>query len=152
MAHVRTQIRDRLVKRDGTGILVGLPTTGNRAYRSRVHPMTAGTMPGICVYCGREKAVGGTLKTTEKAVEIVIDAYAAGPEYDDAVDRIQAEVEAALYGDFADRRFFAGLVTNLSYATAESRYFGEAKVKHGILRMIYEATYKTEDGDGETAL
>lgn len=152
MAHVRMRIRDRLVKRDGTGILVGLPTTGDRAYRSRVHPMTAATMPGICVYCGREKATGGTLKATEKAVDIVIDAYVEGSEYDDAVDRIQAEVEAALYGDFADGRYFGGLVINLAYATAESKYFGEAAQKHGVLRMIYEATYKTEDGDAETVL
>ena len=147
MAHVRTQIRNRLMT-----ILAGLPTTGDRVYRSRVHPMTAGTMPGICVYCGTEKAVGGTLKATEKAVEIVIDAYVAGSEYDDDTDRVQAEVEAALFGDFASGRYFGGLVTNLAYATAESRYFGNAAQKHGILRMIYEATYKTEDGDAETAL
>ena len=147
MAHVRAQIRDRLMT-----ILAGLPTTGNRVYRSRVHPMTAGTMPGICVYCGREKATGGTLKATEKAVDVVIDAYVAGSEYDDDTDQIQAEVEAALFGDFANGRYFVGLVTNLAYATAESRYFGNAAQKHGILRMIYEATYKTEDGDAETAL
>lgn len=147
MAHVRTQIRDRLMT-----ILTGLATTGSRVYRSRVHPMTENTMPGICVYCGTEKAVGGTLKATEKAMNIVIDAYVAGSEYDDDVDQIQAEVEAALYADFSDKRYFAGLVTNLAYATAESKYFGDAKVKHGILRMIYEATYSTEDGNAETAV
>lgn len=152
MAHVRTQIRDRLAKRSGTGILVGLPTTGDRVYRSRVHPVTAGSMPGICVYCGRERSVGGTLQATEKALDIVIDAYVAGVEYDDTADRIQVEVEDALYGDFENRRFFGGLVTNLAYATAESKYFGNAAVSHGILRMVYEATYKTEDGDAETAL
>jgi len=147
MAHVRTQIRDRLMT-----VLSGLSMTGDRVYRSRVHPMAPGTMPGLCVYCGKEHASGETLKGTIKTVELVIDAYVAGSGYDDDVDTIQAEVEGVLFGDFSDGRYFGGLVTNLSYSLAESRYFGEAATKYGVLRMIYEATYKTIDGNAETAL
>ena len=146
MAHVRTQIRDRLMT-----ILAGLTTTGDRVYWSRVHPMTVGTMPGICVYCGKEEAVGGTLTATEKAVDIVVDAYVSGSDYDYDAAQIQAEVEAALYADFTNGRYFNGIVTNLAYSMAESEYFGDAAVVHGMLRMIYKATYKTEDGDAEIA-
>lgn len=147
MSHVRTQIRNRVLS-----TLTGLTTTGSRVYASRVHPMSPDIMPGICLYCGTEKAIDGSLKTTTKAVDLIIDAYVSGSAYDDIADTIQAEVDAALYADFANHRYFNGLVENLSYSMAESKYFGEAKVKHGVLRMIYQATYTTEDGNAETAL
>ncbi|WP_147269509.1 hypothetical protein [Prosthecochloris sp. ZM] len=134
-------------------ILLGLSMTGDRVYRSRVHPMAPGTMPGLCVYAGQERNTGrGTLRATEKAVELTFDAYASGAEYDDEVESIHAEVEGALFSDFSDGRYFSGLVTNLEYLRSESQYFGEAATKYGVLRMIYEATYKTIDGNAETAL
>lgn len=147
MAHVRTQIRDRVMV-----TLTGLATTGSRVYRSRVYPMGHATMPGICVYISKETATGGTLSATEKTAELVVDAYVSGAEYDDAADQIQEEIESALYSDFANNRYFGGLAYNLSYVLAEGRYFGDAKIKHGILRMIYEVTYKTEDGNAGTAI
>ncbi|UZJ41131.1 hypothetical protein OO006_12400 [Prosthecochloris sp. SCSIO W1101] len=148
MAHVRKQIFDRVET-----LLTGLGTTGSRIYRSAVHPLTSVTMPGICVYCGPERLKGGTRNATTKEVDIAIDAYVEGDTYDDTFAQIQAEIEAALYGDMDDDgRFFNGLATNLVYAGSDSRYVDTTTVAHGVMEIVYQCEYQTENGDAETAL
>lgn len=44
-AVLRKQIRDNVVT-----TLTGLSTTGSRVYASRVYPMAAANLPGLCVY------------------------------------------------------------------------------------------------------
>ncbi|WP_294344693.1 hypothetical protein [Prosthecochloris sp.] len=149
MAHVRTQIRDRVIT-----TLSGLTTTGSRVYRSRVYPMSSATMPGICVYCMDEKGQDETEDLLTKSVSVVVDGYVSGDDFDDDVDTIQAEVETALYGDYnsSTDRFFNGLVLDLSFTAADSKYNGEAKIKHGIIRMVFTALYLINRGAPETAL
>lgn len=148
MAHVRKQIFDRVET-----LLTGLGTTGSRIYRSPVHPLTSVTMPGICVYCGPERSKGGTRDATTKEVDIAIDAYVEGDTYDDTFAQIQAEVETALYGDVDNEgRFFNGLATNLVYSGSDSRYDDTAAVAHGVMEIVYQCEYQTENGDAETAL
>ena len=77
MAHVRTQIRQRV-----TAILTGLPTTGPRVYPSRVHPMTAETMPGLCVYIKNESAKVETDEILLRSIDLVVDAYVKGVSFD----------------------------------------------------------------------
>jgi hypothetical protein len=48
LAHLRKQIRDNVVT-----ALTGLSTTGSRVYGSRVYPMAAANLPGLCVYARR---------------------------------------------------------------------------------------------------
>jgi hypothetical protein len=147
MSHVRTQIRARVVD-----VLTGLTTSGDRVFKTRVHPMSPGSLPGLCVYTGSEAATGGTLKATTKEVELVIDAYAAGVDFDDTADLMQAEVEAALFDDWADGRFFDGIATNLVYSQSDSKFDGEGAVRVGVCRAIYKVEYQTEDGYAETAI
>ena len=101
MAHVRTQIRDRVA-----ATLLGTATAGSRVYTSRVDNMTEATIPGICVSTGAEviDLEDSTLTATAKVVDLVIDAFALGENYDDVADQIQAEVEAKLYADNASGR------------------------------------------------
>ena len=112
MSHVRTQIRDRVAS-----ILLGTVTAGARVYKSRVDTMTADTMPGICVYTGDEVVdnADSGLKFTAKVVDLVVDAYASGALYDDDADLMQAQVEAKLFADQANGRFFNGLAVSLTY-------------------------------------
>jgi len=49
LAHLRKQIRDNVVT-----VLTGLSTTGSRVYASRVYPMAAANLPGLCVYTKSE--------------------------------------------------------------------------------------------------
>lgn len=149
MAHVRTQIRDRVVT-----ILTGLTTTGSRVYQSRVHPMTEITMPGICVYCPEEKTLEETSDFLTKELSIVIDGYVSGSDFDDDIDKIQAEVEDALYDDYNSTtdRFFNGLVLGLNYTNSESQHNGDAQVEHGTIKMVYTAFYTITRGQPEIAL
>lgn len=146
MAHVRTQIRDRVAS-----ILLGTVTAGARVYKSRVDNMTADTMPGICVYTGDEVGEDGTLGSTMKTVDLIIDAYAAGASFDDEADLMQAQVEAKLYADKANNRYFNGLALLIAYDKSGKKYNGDAAVKQGVVRAIYKVTYETTDGNAETA-
>lgn len=147
MSHVRAQIRARVVE-----VLTGLTTSGARVFKTRVHPMSPGSLPGLCVYTGAEAATGGTLKATTKEVELIIDAYAAGADFDDTADLMQAEVEEALFGDWELGRFFDGIATNLMYSRSDSKFDGEGAVRVGVCRSIYKVEYQTEDGNAEVAI
>ncbi len=116
--------------------------------------MTEATIPGICVSTGAEviDLEDSTLTATAKVVDLVIDAFALGENYDDVADQIQAEVEAKLYADNASGRFFGGLVLSLIYSVSDKKYNGDGAVKSGIVRSIWKAKYLTEDGHAETAL
>lgn len=149
MAHVRTQIRDRVMT-----ILTGLTTTGNRVYQSRVHPMTEITMPGICVYCPEEETKEETTNLLTKELSISIDGYVSGSDFDADIDKIQAEVEEALYGDYSSstERFFNGLALDLNYTSSESEYNEDAQIEHGTIKMVYTVLYTITRGEPEIAL
>ena len=149
MSHVRTQIRSRVVTK-----VTSLTTTAARVYESRVYPISSAKMPGLCVYMKNEKGVWDDGLKQVKEVEIVIDAYVEGTSYDSNCDKIQAEIETALYGDYnaTTDRYLNGLALELRYQQAESQYFGDAAKPYGILRMIYTAQYCTASGAPETAL
>jgi hypothetical protein len=149
MSHVRTQIRNRVA-----AVLTGLTTTGEKVYKSRVYPMDKTAMPGICVYITSERSVEEDFTTLVKEVDVVIDAYVSGAAWDTNCDKVQAEVETALYADHntAMDRYLDGLAISLEYSQADSQYVGEAEKPYGVLRMIYRARYAITRGAPETAL
>lgn len=149
MSHVRTQIRDRVAT-----TLTGLTTTTTRVYKTRIYPMDAAAMPGICVYINSERSVEEDFTTLIKEVDVVIDAYVRGASWDTNSDKVQAEVETALYADHAagTDRYLDGLALSLEYAQADSQYVGDAEKPYGVLRMIYRAKYAITRGAPETAL
>ena len=149
MSHVRTQIRNRVAS-----VLTGLTTTGAKVYKSRIYPMDRAAMPGICVYTTSERSVEEDFSMLVKEVDVVIDAYVSGAAWDANCDKVQAEVETALYADHSATtdRYFDGLALSLEYAQADSQYVGEAERPYGILRMIYRARYAITRGAPEAAL
>ena len=145
MSHVQTQIISRVLR-----LLTGLTTTGSRVYQGRVHPLTPGTMPGLCVSLSGENPTGGTTKATQKEVSVVVDVYVTGDDY--AVSgQVQVEVEAALYGDCAGGRFFTGLATNLIYGGERREFVATAALKHTKVSITYNAEYQTIDGVANAA-
>lgn len=116
--------------------------------------MTPDTMPGICVYTGAEKAdeEDSTFTATAKVVDLIIDAYAMGDTFDDVADKIQAEVEAKLFADKSNGRYFNELALNLLYAASDKKYNGDGAYNYGVVRAIYKVKYMTNDGSAETAL
>lgn len=172
MQHVRTQIRNKVAE-----LLTGLQTTGNNVFPSRVHPMTAETMPGLCVYVKSEKATTNEDNLLIKTCDLIIDAYVKGSSFDEALDTIHAEVEYALYQDESsetvtssgwnqdddsydlvdtigdtEKRYLGGLALELNYVGADSGYVGDAAVPHGVLRITYTVTYATTKTDATTVI
>ena len=145
MYHVQTQIFDRAVT-----ILTGLDTTGTTVFRSRLHPLTPETMPGLCISLGSEGNIGGTTDGTSKAVKLNLGVVVEG---DDTMvtGRAFAEIEAALYTDNAGGRFFNRLAYNLVYVGSDRQHVTSTAVRHTRLDIVYRVEYQTEDGDAETA-
>ncbi len=145
MSHVQVQILDR-----AETILTGLDTVGNTVFRSQVHPLTPETMPGLCLSLGSESVIGGTMDGTLKSVKLNLGVVVAG---DDSVvtGRVLAEIEAALYADITDGRFFNGLANNLVYSGSDRQYVTSVAVRHTRMDIVYRVEYATEDGDAERA-
>ena len=145
MNHVQTKILSRVMT-----LLTGLPTTGSRVFEGRVHPLTPTAMPGLCVSMGAEQPIGATLSETTKGVDLVMSAFAEG---DDVVvtASVLAEIEAALYGDYAAGRFFSGLAISVIYRGADRQYVTSSALPHTKMDIVYRIEYQTVDGDAETA-
>lgn len=145
MDHVQTQMLNRIVT-----ILTGLTTTGSRVFRSREHPLTLATVPGLCISLGSEGNIGGTLDGTTKSVKLNIGIVVAGDD-DVLSSRSLAEIEAALYGDFSAGRFFSGLAENLIYSGSDSKYVTSTALKHTRKDVVYKVEYQTQDGNAYAA-
>ena len=145
MDHVQTQILDRAVS-----ILTGLDTTGGNVFRSRLHPLTPKTMPGLCIALGAEGSIGGTLDGTSKAVKLLLGVVVEGDDHV-VTGSALAEIEAALYADNAEGRYFDSLAFNLVFVSDDRQYVTTTAVKHTRLDVVYRVEYQTQDGDAETA-
>ena len=74
MAHLRKQIRDNVVT-----ALTGLSTTGSRVYTSRVYPMAAANLPGLCVYAKSEEVETTTVtrpRTQVRTLTLSVEGFA----------------------------------------------------------------------------
>ena len=71
MAHLREQIRDRVVTD-----LTGLTTTGSRVFRSRIYPLESNDLPGLCIFTKSETTDYDTItlpRSTSRILEIGVD-------------------------------------------------------------------------------
>ena len=98
MAHLRKQIRDNVVT-----ALTGLSTTGNRVYASRVYPMAAANLPGLCVYAKTEEVETTTItrpRTQFRTLTLSVEGFVVATSgLDNTLDAISLEVEEALAVD-----------------------------------------------------
>lgn len=147
MAHVRKSIRDDIVTS-----VTGLSTTGSNVFRTRVYPLEHGDLPGVCVYSLNETSEVDTLSSTrslERLSEIVVEGYVrAVSNYDDTLDAISAEVEAALASDVTR----GGNAKDTNLISTEFEYSDEGDRPIGMVRLTYSVTYRTAINDAETAL
>ncbi len=94
MAHLRKQIRDNVVT-----ALTGLSTTGSRVYASRVYPMAAAKLPGLCVYAKSEEVETTTTtrpRTQLRTLTLSVEGFAVATSgLDNTLDAISLEVEEA---------------------------------------------------------
>lgn len=145
--HVREQIRVAAAT-----TLNGLPTTGGRVYASRVSNWNSASLPGLAIYTTAETAepaAMGSGRPTARELELVIEAAAkAVAGVDDILDRVAAEVEAALAADPT----LGGLVKRLVLERTEIDLSGEGEEPVGLVRLTFQALYRTPAGDPETTV
>lgn len=142
MPHVRQLIRDDIIQ-----TVTGLTTTGSRVYKSRVYPMDATKLPGLCVYSKDETSEPSTMgsdRTMTRTVSIIIESYAkALSGYDDALDTIALEIETALSGD--RKRGGNAKDTRIVSFQADYSGSGEQPVATGIITV--EVLYHTKESN-----
>lgn len=147
MAHVRKQIRDRLV-----ALLTGLPTTGQNVFPGRTRPLGADHPPTLLVYAIEEPAdlqSGGEPPTQGRALTVAIEGRVIGPDVpDDALDAIAAEVETAIGAN----QLLGGLVKEVTLTATRITTQAPGQSQAGEARLEYRVTYFTNEGAPETAV
>jgi len=95
LAHLRKQIRDNVVT-----ALTGLSTTGSRVYASRVYPMAAANLPGLCVYSKSEEVETTTItrpRTQVRTLTLSVEGFVVATSgLDNILDAISLDVEEGL--------------------------------------------------------
>ena len=146
MAHVRQQIRERIVSVLTTNVTL----VSSRVYGSRVYSFSEADLPAITVYAGSETSGLQTLglKTSQRIVSIQVDAYVrATSDFDDDVDAIAVQIEEAIANDFTVN----GLAKTAVLSSTEMNFSGEAEQPIGSARLTFDVRYDTAINDVETA-
>ena len=146
MAHVRKLIRDRMA----TVLSAGVGLVNGRVFTSRLYPLTAAKLPAITVHSGAEAsglmAMGNV--TLMRTLQVSVDVYVRANEtFDDDVDAICVQVEAAIGGDFR----LDGLAKDVVLTGTDIDFSGEGEVPVGIARLTFDVRYVTTISDATTA-
>lgn len=146
MAHVRKSIRDNVKT-----TLTGLTTTGSNVYQTRVYPLAEDKLPGIAIYTRSEDTEYQTVtvpRHQERTLVIAVEAYVkALTDYDDTLDSIAAEVEAALYTDLTR----GGYARDTRVVSFDSQFSGDGDQPIAYATIEVQVDYFTEENDAETA-
>jgi hypothetical protein len=141
MAHIRKLIRDQIVSQ-----ITGLATTAGRVYPSRVYPMGVNKLPGIVVYTDSESADYATVslpRTVIRTLSVNLEIYVKGvANYDDDIDQITAEIEAAIYSDTT----LGGYAKDARITNYVVQYLGEGDQPVGTAILSLEVIYTTTEG------
>lgn len=144
MSHIRTRIRQNLVTS-----LTGLANTGNNVFDSRVYPMNADTLPGICVYTENETTAYQSInppRTLDKTITASIEIYVQMIDtYDEVLDQISADVEEALYTDLTRN----GLAQDTRVLSFDSSFSGDVEQPLIMGKLTVQIRYSAVEGSPE---
>jgi len=146
MAHVRQQIRDRIVSVLKSNALL----VRRRVFSSRVYALTEKDLPAITVYTGSEASALQTigLKTSARVVSVEVDIYVrATNNFDNDVDAIAVQIEEAIANDFTVN----GLAKSAVLSGTDINFSGEAEQPIGSAKLTFDVRYDTAINDVETA-
>lgn len=142
--HARKQIRDAILER-----LAGLPTTGDRVFTGRVHPVQRAEKPLLLLWSREEPAAPGSSGRPvllERTYTLVVEALAENADpaaLEDTLDRIAAEVEAALGGD----PHLGGLATDMQLVRTDWDFDGSGAVPNARIGLGWQVLYRTAEND-----
>jgi hypothetical protein len=147
LAHVRQSIRDNIVT-----AVTGLTTTGTNVYRTPIYPLDHSNLPGLCVYSSLEDVVVDTMtgvRGLERTCDIIIEAFVRGTSnYDNTLDTICAEVEAAMATDVTR----GGTAKDCVLVRNEFEYSDEGDKPMAMARLTYAVQYRTAINNATSAL
>ncbi len=146
MAHVRKTIRDNIVT-----ACTSLSTTGSNVFRTRVYPLAAGNLPGLCIYTTNEDTALDTLSATrnvERLLDVNIEAWVrATTNYDNTLDTICKEIEVAMAADSTR----GGNAKDSFLIRTEFDYSEDGDRPVATARLTYSVIYRTAINNPETA-
>jgi hypothetical protein len=147
MPHAREQIRDAAVT-----ALTGLTTTGTRVYRSRIYPLAQAKLPGLAIYTKSEStdyATQARPRTLIRTLSVAVEAYvSANTDFDETIDDIASEVEAAMYTNLT----LGGLAKDSKISGIEIDFSGDGENPVAVATLTIDITYVTTEGSPNTAV
>ena len=145
--HIRQQIREKF----GT-TLTGLITTGSNVYESRVYPLENGSLPALIIYTKSETSepiVIGTQRLMSRDLLVVVEGYAkATSNFDDTIDTISKEVEAAIAAD----RTLDGLAKDTYLESTEIEFNAEGEKPLGYVSLTFLTNYYVKENAPDVAV
>jgi len=143
MKHVRQQIREEI-----KSVLIGLSTTGNNVFTSRVYNYD--TLPSLSIYTLSEERDEETFDKQLRILNVVIEARVkATTALDDTLDQIGVEVESAL---FANNNNLNGKCKSMDYDGVEIELSDDGEQPVGLMRMKFMALYRVYKKDVSTLI
>ena len=146
MPHVRQTIRDNIVT-----AVTGLSTTGSNVYRTQIYPLEHSNLPGLCVYASVEDAAIDNMTGTrslERRCDYIIEAFVrAASNYDNTMDTICAEIEAAMATDVSR----GGNAKDTVLTRSEFEYSEEGDRPMAMARLTYSVQYRTAINNATSA-
>jgi hypothetical protein len=145
--HIRQQIREKF----GT-TLTGLTTTGSNIYESRVYPLENASLPALIIYTKSETSepiVIGTQRLMSRELSVVVEGYAkATSNFDDTIDTISKEVEAAIAAD----RTLDGLAKDTYLESTEIEFNSEGEKPLGYVSLTFLTNYYVKENAPDVAV
>ena len=145
--HVRQQIREKI----GT-TLTGLTTTGSNVFESRVYPLENANLPALIIYTKEESSepiVIGTQRLMSRELSVVVEGYAkATSNFDDSIDTISKEVEAAIAAD----RTLDGLAKDTYLESTEIEFNSEGEKPLGYVSLTFLTNYYVKENAPDVAV
>jgi hypothetical protein len=145
--HIRQQIREKF----GT-TLTGLTTTGSNVYESRVYPLENASLPALIIYTKSETSepiVIGTQRLMSRELSVVVEGYAkATSNFDDTIDTISKEVEAAIAAD----RTLDGLAKDTYLESTEIEFNSEGEKPLGYVSLTFLTNYYVKENAPDVAV
>jgi len=148
MAHVRTQIRNAIA-----ALCAGLPSTADRVFTSRLHPLSPAELPALRIHVDDEQILLDIVHSPamlERTCTVRIECCSRDLEsLDDTLDEMAKEVEHAIAGDSS----LGGLLNGaLTPDGIEIERDGEGDAPIGVLTLRYLAVYDVMNNAVDAAI
>ena len=145
--HIRQQIREKI-----GATLTGLTTTGSNVFESRVYPLENANLPALIIYTKEESSepiVIGTQRVMSRELAVVVEGYAkATSNFDDTIDTISKEVEAAIAAD----RTLDGLAKDTYLESTEIEFNAEGEKPLGYVSLTFLTNYYVKENAPDVAV